>query len=264
MIDDCQISKKTLPKWRTFAQQNKLHIIFTQNELLEEASFDHIIEVIHKEAELQLIVRKENGELCDQIFSFQRNLVYKSDKTDSLSPSDCVLYSGGAMGAENFFGETAGKFGCREINFTFEGHDQRRTVGSTLLSDKELSLGSTSLNYVSRKLRRNWDHTPSIQKILQVLWHVVSHAEQVFVVGVIQPDNTVHGGTGWSVELAKRWHKPIWVYDQDQEAWFHWSGSQWEKNLPTISSKAFAGSGTRFLSEPAKQAIQDLFARSFE
>ena len=29
----------------------------------------------------------------------------------------------------------------------------------------------------------------------------------------IQPDGTVHGGTGWSVELAKRWYKPIWVFD---------------------------------------------------
>lgn len=264
LIDDYQISKKHLPEWQAFAQKHKLHIIFTQNELIEEAIFDLIIEVLHKESsEIQLIVRKENGKLCDQSFSFQKNLAFKPEKMVTFSPSDCVLYSGGAMGAEKFFGETAGRFGCREINFTFEGHDQRRKVGSTLLSDKELSLGSTSLNYVSRKLRRNWDHTPSIQKILQVLWHVVSHAEQVFVVGVIQPDNTVHGGTGWSVELAKRWHKPVWVYDQDREAWFHWSGSQWEQNIPTIRSKAFAGSGTRFLSELAKQAIRDLFARSF-
>lgn len=263
LIDDYQLARKHLPEWSAFAQKNKLHIIFTQNELIEEEYFDHIVEVLHKDAELQLLIRKENGILCDQTFSFQKDLLYKPENHESISAEDCVLYSGGAMGAEKFFGEIAGEFGCREINFTFEGHDQRRQIGSTLLSEKELSLGSTSLNYVSKKLRRNWDHTPSIQKILQVLWHVVSHAEQVFVVGVIQPDNTVHGGTGWSVELAKRWHKPVWVYDQDRESWFYWNGSTWEANIPTINSKAFAGSGTRFLSQPAKQAIRSLFQRSF-
>ena len=80
------------------------------------------------------------------------------------------------------------KFGCGSQP-TFEGHDQRRSVGSTLLSDKELSLGSTSLNYVSQKLKKR-DHTPSIKDFTGSL-HVVSHAEQVFVVGVIQPDNTI-------------------------------------------------------------------------
>ena len=267
LIDDYQISRKLLPEWRDFAREHKLHIIFTQNGLIEEKFFDHIIEILHKEvescSELQLVVRKKNAEVYVQTFSFQKNLAYKPEQPLALSAKDCILYSGGAMGAEKFFGETAGEAGCREINFTFEGHDQRRKVGSTLLSDKELSLGSTSLNYVSKKLRRNWDHTPSIQKILQVLWHVVSHAEQIFVVGVIQPDNTVHGGTGWSVELAKRWHKPVWVYDQDREDWFHWNGSQWEQNIPTIRSKNIAGSGTRFLSLPAKKAIQELFQRSF-
>ena len=102
-----------------------------------------------------------------------------------------------------------------------------------------------------------------MQKILQVLWHVVSHAEQVFIIGVIQPDNTVHGGTGWSVELAKRWHKPVWVFDQQVEEWFHWQGSTWVRNIPTISTKTFAGSGTRFLSDKGRTAIEELFQRSF-
>ena len=167
------------------------------------------------------------------------------------------------MGAEAFFGETAEKWGIRETNFTFEGHNQKRTRGSTVLKDRELAAGAVSLVYVSRRLHRHWDRTPLLRKVLQVLWHVVSHADQVFVVGVIQEDNTVHGGTGWSVELARRWHKPVWVFDQEKENWFFWDGLSWVESIPVISSPNFAGSGTRFLSESGRKAIEELFERSF-
>lgn len=266
LIDDYHIAEDELYSWHSFAKEQKLNIFFTQNTSISEDYFSTTIEVIHKDesySDLSLILRRKNGVPCQQSISFQKNLIPTFTTEQALSPQDCTLFSGGAMGSEEFFGKTAHDFGCKECNFTFKGHDQRRTECSAMLNEKELSLGSTSLNYVARKLRRNWDRSLTMQKILQVLWHVVSHSEQVFIVGVIQPDNTVHGGTGWSVELAKRWHKPVWVYDQDQEDWFRWDGTQWKKDLPTIQSKTFAGSGTRFMSKPAQKAIQDLFERSF-
>lgn len=266
LIDDYQLSEKELSNWHIFAKERKLNIFFTQNETLSETYFSTIIEVIHKDesySDLSLFLLRKNNIPCQQNISFQKNLCSTFSTEQKISAQDCTLFSGGAMGSEQFFGETAHSFGCKECNFTFEGHDQRRIQGSTMLNEKELSLGSTSLNYVARKLRRNWDRSIKMQKILQVLWHVVSHVEQVFIVGVIQPDNTVHGGTGWSVELAKRWHKPVWVYDQDQEDWFRWDGTQWKKDLPKIQSRTFAGSGTRFMSKPAQKAIRDLFERSF-
>jgi hypothetical protein len=92
---------------------------------------------------------------------------------------------------------------------------------------------------------------------------MVQNAEQLFVVGTIQEDNTVHGGTGWSVELAQRWNKPVWVFDQEKNTWYEWSTDAWIETIPTITSKNFAGSGTRFLQPEGKKAIEDLFTRSF-
>jgi hypothetical protein len=181
----------------------------------------------------------------------------------SPSPAQCTMFSGGAMGSEAYFGEVSERWGIKEMNFTFEGHNQKRTRGRSVLSDRELAAGAVSLVYVSRRLHRHWDRTPLLRKVLQVLWHVVSHADQVFVVGVIQEDNTVHGGTGWSVELARRWHKAVWVFDQEKDEWFYWNGSTWKTGVPVISSPNFAGSGTRFLSENGKKAIEELFERSF-
>ena len=93
----------------------------------------------------------------------------------------CHMYSGGAMGAEAYFGECAARWGSSETNFTFNGHNQKRTNNRRVLSDRELAAGAVSLVYVSHRLHRHWEKTPLLRKVLQVLWHVVSHADQIFV-----------------------------------------------------------------------------------
>ena len=199
----------------------------------------------------------------EQLMLTRQTLLCSPLSSQRLNPTDVTIFSGGTMGAESQFGAYAEQYGVREVNFTFEGHEQKRTVATSVLSSKELSVGATSLSYVSKVLNRNWKRSETLQKVVQVLWHIVSHADQVFVVGVIQPDGTVHGGTGWSVELAKRWHKPVWVFDQAKEDWFQWNGGSWVQDTPTITSRNIAGSGTRFLNHQGKQAIKSLFARSF-
>lgn len=196
-------------------------------------------------------------------------LITGEDGWDPLSapPSprseDCTLYSGGAQGAEACFGEYASANGIGEVNFTFAGHKQERSEGSTPLGERELAAGDVSLVYVSKRLGRTWSRGPMIKKILQSLWHQVSRAQQVFVVGTIQPDGTVHGGTGWSVELARMWHKDLWVYDQEQKGWFHWHGERWVAGVPVIEQPHFCGTGTRYLSDDGRKAVHGLFERSF-
>jgi hypothetical protein len=221
----------------------ELHLLRLGNEIIDEPPVLHLDPVT-------MILRPED--VKDPITT-----------PPSPSPAQCTLFSGGALGSEAYFGEAAERWGIKEKNFTFADHNQKRTRGQHVLSDRELAAGSVSLAYVSRRLHRHWDRTPLLRKVLQLLWHMVSHADQVFVIGAIQPDNTVHGGTGWSVELARRWHKPIWVFDQDKEAWFYWEGSSWKTGKPVIASPNFAGSGTRFLNPAGKKAIDDLFSRSF-
>jgi hypothetical protein len=132
-----------------------------------------------------------------------------------------------------------------------------------VLDERALSAGDVSLVYVAHRLHRHWDKTETLRRVLQTQWHVVSHADQLFVVGAIQPDGTVHGGTGWSVELARRWNKRVWVFDQEHAAWFNWTGSSWTRGVPVIETPDFAGTGTRFLNDAGKAAIRDLFDRSF-
>jgi hypothetical protein len=110
---------------------------------------------------------------------------------------------------------------------------------------------------------RTYHQADLIRRVIQSLYHMVAESYQVFVVGHILPDDTVKGGTGWAVELARLFNRPIWVFDQDRASWFHWHDSRWEPATPTIGERTFCGTGTRNLTEDGKRAIAELFTRSF-
>lgn len=181
-----------------------------------------------------------------------------------MKPDECVLYSGAANGAEAAFGEAAEKRGIEEVNFTFDGHTDARRRGIRVLTQKELMQGDVSLAYVSRLMHRRYKDTPLFKRVLQSIWHQVNAGQEIYVVGRILEDDTVKGGTGWGAEFAKLCNKPLYVFDQDRSGWFHWSGESWDGvDTPTITHPQFAGTGTRFLEPNGRDAIEDLFSRSF-
>lgn len=184
-----------------------------------------------------------------------------------LAKEECVLYSGGANGAEHEFGVQAENYGIEEVNFTFEGHGIARTRGVRVLSREELSKGDVSLAYVSKLMHRTYTDAAFIRKVLQTVWYQVNAGQEIYVIGKILPDGTVRGGTGWGAEFAKLCNKPIFVFDQDADGWFSWSEDRWKKIADPaslrIGNPRFTGTGTRFLEENGRKAIRGLYARSF-
>jgi hypothetical protein len=118
-----------------------------------------------------------------------------------MKPQECILFSGGAQGAEAEFGAAAEKFGVEEVNFTFEGHRMERARGIRALNHEELKKGDVSLAYVSRIMNRKYPDAPLIRKVLQSIWYQVNSGQEVYVVGRIMDDGTVRGGTGWGAEF---------------------------------------------------------------
>jgi hypothetical protein len=177
--------------------------------------------------------------------------------------SKITLYSGGHKGAEAEFGRLAQAWKINEINFSYEGHIAERTNSLKVLSAEELKKGDISMEIVSMKMKRNYSKADKIRKVIQSIFHMVNNGYHVIAVGWIQEDGTVKGGTGWGVELAKLFNRPLHVYDQDKKEWYTWEENKWVENLPIITSETFTGTGTRYLSEDAKLALNDLFERSF-
>ena len=180
---------------------------------------------------------------------------------------DFILFSGGAPGAEAEFGACAERHGIEEVNFTFDGHNIARRRGVRVLPHEELQNGDVSLEYVSRLMHRRYTDNPTIRRVLQTLWYQINNGQEIYVVGVILDDGTVRGGTGWGAEFAKLCNKPLFVFDQEKDAWFEWVGSEWRvrgTETPVITHPHFTGTGTRTIQENGKRAIEDLFTKSFE
>jgi len=134
-----------------------------------------------------------------------------------------------------------------------------------VLTQKELQQGDVSLAYVSRLMHRRYKDTPLFKRVLQSIWHQVNNGQEIYVVGKILEDDTVKGGTGWGAEFAKLCNKPLFVFDQSRDGWSRWAGDRWAPHAgPTITHPRFTGTGTRFLEANGRQAIEELFARSFD
>jgi len=175
-----------------------------------------------------------------------------------------TLFSGGAQGAENQFGKLAEYHGIREVNYTFDGHKIERTRGVRVLTNEELRQKDVSLTYVSKLLNRKFTNAEKMRKVLQTIMWQVESSHQVFVVGTILDDGTVKGGTGWGAEFAKICNKELYVFGQKKNGWFKWEKGEWVSvEAPVITDENFTGTGTRFLEDNGKKALEELFSRSF-
>ena len=185
----------------------------------------------------------------------------------AMRAADCILFSGGAPGAEAAFGACAERHGVEEVNFTFDGHNIERHRGVRMLNHEELLGGDVSLEYVSRLMNRRYTDRPTLRKILQTLWYQVNNGQEIYVVGAILEDGHVKGGTGWGAEFAKLCNKPLFVFDQERDRWFVWGNADWQPMSaafpPVITHPHFTGTGTRHITDNATRAIDELFARSF-
>ncbi len=181
-----------------------------------------------------------------------------------ITREDVILFSGGAVGAESYFGICAESYGIDEVNFSFEGHEIDRNRGLRILNHEELKQGDISLNYVSKLMHRNYPDTPLFRKILQSIWYQINSCQEIFVIGKILDDKTVKGGTGWGAEFAKICNKALYVFDQEQNRWFKWDGENWINTMNVkITQNHYCGTGTRILKENGKKAIEELYLNTF-
>ncbi len=265
VVDGQAIDAASLPALRALAQDHNLAVWFAwtpEGEVRPDA--DVVLELSYQSGSLWLdpVVGPRHERVRIAPGSLASPEPLDAEAADAAHAGH-VLYSGGAHGTEAAFGAAAERHGVREVNFTFDGHVQARTRGAHPLTERELGEGDVSLAYVSRRLRRSYSESATIRRVLQSLWHQVKHAQVIFVVGTIQEDGTVTGGTGWSVELARMWNKKLWVFDQDKDGWYRWTGDEWSPGEPVIDVAHVCGTGTRYLTDTGRAAIDALFARSF-
>ena len=184
-----------------------------------------------------------------------------------MNPSDCILFSGGAAGAEAEFGACAERHGIEEVNFTFDGHPIVRHRGVRVLNHEELQAGDVSLAYVSKLMHRRYTDAPTIRKVLQTIWYQVNSGQEIYVVGTVLDDGTVRGGTGWGAEFAKTLQQAAARVRPGPRLLVHLGRRQLREarrsDGPVITHPHFTGTGTRRMHDNGRAAIEALFTRSF-
>ena len=177
-------------------------------------------------------------------------------------PKKLQLIHGGHKGAEAEFGRAAAAHGIPEITLSFEGHVMERSENVEVLDDAELEKGRVSMEFVFQRMGRRFVQGEGLRRVMQSMFHLVVRSDELLAVGWIQPDGTVKGGTGWGVELAKVFNRPVHVFDQDKNGWFTWDGVRWNPSEPRLGEHAIGATGTRHLTEQGRKAIHELFAES--
>ena len=180
-----------------------------------------------------------------------------------MTSSKARLSTTGHKGAEAEFGRNAARWGIPETTYSFEGHVMERSGEVVMLDAEALARGNVSMDFVFANLGRRFHTGQGIRRVIQSMFHVVTSGNELFAVGWIQPDDHVKGGTGWGVELAKFFNREVSVFDQERERWYTWTDGRWQESEPTISDGPFAATGTRNLTDAGREAIRELFERSF-
>lgn len=176
-----------------------------------------------------------------------------------------VCLSGGAQGADTYWGDLAFEKGHEVIHFSFNGHKTSANYNTIYrLSEEELLVADPFLEKANLKLKRFLPkHKPHIINLLRRNYYQIAETYSVYAISTIK-DGIVQGGTAWATQMyldRKPYTVRCYVFDQDKNAWFMWNkeNKNWHEILiPPCPTGIWTGIGTRDLNDLGKKAIQDV------
>ena len=202
----------------------------------------------------------------------------KAPGTYDMPQQGYINHSGGAVGSDSYWGEIGEQYSVTSNHYY---HGQRTPEGNKEISQQDYEEGRFES---AKAAKRNWGYQYSTMKDDRLIrnWAQVKYADAIFAIGhIVQPGEKafpnqrndtrtaispmVTGGTGYAVGMAILHNKPVYVFDQQDGKWYRWDTSAnnfVESDTPTLT-KNFAGIGTRELNEVGKQAIRDVYEKTF-
>src|SRR5574344_564768 len=172
--------------------------------------------------------------------------------------NDFTLFSGAAPGADTEWSKIGKEFGLSKTRDYLTTDMEKLTIEqSSIIEDayKKVvtQLGRKFLSastYVGKLVRRDYLQAKS--------------ADQIFAISTIDFNkNTVNGGTGYAVQMAINMNKPVHVFDQNLNKWFTYKEGKFIEETTPQLTKNFADIGTREINDSGKQAIREVYTKTF-
>jgi len=195
----------------------------------------------------------------------------QDNKTTTNNPKEFTNYSGAAEGSDTEW-ETIGKeYGIgKQVNFVANTYDklsdiQKEEVENAYkkvvkeLNRKELSLTDSDPKkaYGAKLVRRNYLQAKAADSIFAI-------------VEGFDNNNLPKGGTAYATMMATYMNKPVHIFNQEDKRWYeakytedgNFYGFEQSASIPVLTPK-YAGIGTRKINESGKQAIKDVYKKTF-
>jgi len=185
-----------------------------------------------------------------------------------------TLISGGAAGVDLEGEKLARHYGLTVNILIPPCHPRKASIQP--LTHQQLAEAIPITNHASARLNKQLRNPISLQYIHRN-YHVVKQADMVLAFTYFQPEsNLCHGGTGWTVEMAKLLNKVLYVYDVQWNKWFWYNPLQElfyacdqlteeQYTLPSLVKKtAIVGIRNIYDYPEALQELQDTFQRSLQ
>ena len=193
------------------------------------------------------------------------------------------LHSGGAYGSDFYWGTIGAQYGIIPHHYYYdvEGYELP-PYRNELILEEDINEGKVQAALAGHRTF-GYDKPVVKNPLLIRNWAQVKYADAVFAVGVLANEGDLYsdknkenprhflrqmvkGGTGWAVGMAINEGKPVYVFDQEQKQWFSYNAIL-EAFLPLYDTPVltpnFAGIGTRELNDDGRQAIRDVYAKTF-
>lgn len=180
-----------------------------------------------------------------------------------------ICYSGGAVGADQVFGECAAKAGHKVVHFTFDGH--KSAVVGHFLTNEELRTADFELKEANKMLRRTFPtKNEYVNNLLRRNYFQIRNASKIYAVTSLDDRGIPYGGTAWAVVMGILGQKinEVYVFDQADNNWYQYcgyaaykDGFEWNKKSMDVPRPLghYAGIGTRELTDNGRKAIEDLY-----
>lgn len=224
------------------------------------------------------VIENTNNDIIDETEEDNQkdysNTLDKSEKRDtfvSVNPKDYTNYSGAAIGGDTIWANIGKEFGIgKQVDYRPEdlnrlNAEQKAEVENAYQKAvKDLGRGMLAANsFPGGLVRRDYLQAKAADSVFAI--STILEPGQKDKKGYINKTDhqVVEGGTGYAVQMAINLGKPVYVFDQLKNKWFKWENTSFvETEIPTLTNK-YAGIGTREINEKGKQAIRDVYEKTF-
>lgn len=191
-------------------------------------------------------------------------MLKEQQSTVNNNPSQYTNHSGGALGADTQWDIIGAEFGMVNNKHYYSGSKTPR--GNVEITTEEFNEGRKMVMQANKTLNRRPE---KYMNLLARNWAQVKYSDAIFAISSLVNEKSmiVNGGTGWAVQMAIDNNKPVYVFDQKLNKWFLLDKSLSQRPIeledaPQLTQN-FAGIGTREINEQGKQAIRNVYEKTF-